>query len=53
VARAKIRDLRSAFGSQRSKRSFTADSFHGLLRLRGVESEAGEGLAEAFYAARR
>ena len=50
VARAKIRHLRSAFGSQGSKRWFTADTFHGLLRLRGVESGAAEGLAEAFYA---
>jgi LmbE family N-acetylglucosaminyl deacetylase len=49
LARAKIRHLRSAFGSQRSKRWFTADTFHGLLRLRGVESGAAEGLAEAFY----
>lgn len=47
VARTKIRHLRAAFGSQRSKRWFTADTFHGLMRLRGVES--GEGLAEAFY----
>jgi len=49
VARAKIRHLRAAFGSQRSKRWFTVDTFHGLLRLRGVESGAAEGLAEAFY----
>ncbi len=50
VARAKIRHLRAAFGSQRSKGWFTADTFHALLRLRGVESGASEGLAEAFYA---
>jgi LmbE family N-acetylglucosaminyl deacetylase len=50
VARAKIRHLRAAFGSQRSKRWFSADTFHGLMRLRGVESGAAEGLAEAFYA---
>ena len=49
VARTKIRHLRTAFGSQRSKRWFTADTFQGLLRLRGVESGAAEGLAEAFY----
>jgi LmbE family N-acetylglucosaminyl deacetylase len=49
VARAKIRHLRAAFRSQHSKRWFTADTFHGLLRLRGVESGAPEGLAEAFY----
>ena len=50
VAGAKIRHLRAAFGSQRSKRWFTADTFHALMRLRGVESGAPEGLAEAFYA---
>jgi len=49
VAQRKIRHLRAAFPSQRSKRWFTADTFHGLLRLRGVESGAPEGLAEAFY----
>jgi LmbE family N-acetylglucosaminyl deacetylase len=50
VARTKIRHLRAAFGSQRSKPWFTAATFQGLLRLRGVESGAMEGLAEAFYA---
>jgi len=49
IARQKIRHLHAAFRSQRSKRWFTADTFHGLLRLRGVESGAPEGLAEAFY----
>ena len=49
VVRAKIRHLGAAFGSQRRKRWFTADTFHGLLRLRGVESGAPHGLAEAFY----
>jgi LmbE family N-acetylglucosaminyl deacetylase len=50
VARAKIRHLHTAFATQRSKHWFTADTFHALLRLRGVESGASEGLAEAFYA---
>jgi LmbE family N-acetylglucosaminyl deacetylase len=50
VARRKIRHLLTAFASQRSKRWFTADTFHGLMRLRGVESGAPNGLAEAFYA---
>jgi LmbE family N-acetylglucosaminyl deacetylase len=48
-ARAKVRYLQTAFASQRSKRWFTADTFNGLLRLRGVESGAPERLAEAFY----
>ena len=50
VAQRKIQNLRAAFPSQRRKRWFTADTFHGLLCLRGVESGAPEGLAEAFYA---
>jgi len=49
VARAKIRNLHAAFRSQRGKRWFTTDTFHGLLRLRGVESGAPAGLAEGFY----
>ena len=43
VARAKIRHLRSAFGSQRTKQWFTADTFHGLLRLRGANRELRRG----------
>ena len=50
VARTKVRLLRSAFPTQRQKRWFTSDTFQGLLRLRGIESGAPEGLAEAFYA---
>ena len=50
VARAKVRNLLSTFRTQRSKRWFTADTFNGLLRLRGIESGAAQGVAEAFYA---
>jgi LmbE family N-acetylglucosaminyl deacetylase len=50
LARSKIRHLKAAFRSQREKRWFTDDTFHGLMRLRGIESGAPEGLAEAFYA---
>ena len=50
VARTKVRNLLATFRSQRSKRWFTANTFNGLLRLRGIESGAIEGLAEAFYA---
>jgi LmbE family N-acetylglucosaminyl deacetylase len=46
----KIEYLEAAFGSQRGKDWFSADTFHGLMRLRGVECRAPEGLAEAFYA---
>src|SRR5712664_2966104 len=50
VARTKVRNLLATFRSRRSKRWFTANTFNGLLRLRGIESGAIEGLAEAFYA---
>lgn len=49
IARNKIRILRSAFVTQRKKRWFTPDTFYGLMRLRGIECGAPEGLAEAFY----
>ena len=45
----KVRLLLSAFPSQRRKRWFTAATFDGLMRLRGVECAAPEGYAEAFY----
>jgi LmbE family N-acetylglucosaminyl deacetylase len=44
----KIELLESHFGSQRSKDWFDAETFRGLARLRGVESRAAEGYAEAF-----
>jgi LmbE family N-acetylglucosaminyl deacetylase len=49
VSRRKVRNLMACFGSQHSKRWFTEDTFHALLRLRGVECQAPTGLAEAFY----
>jgi LmbE family N-acetylglucosaminyl deacetylase len=50
VARRKVQHLHAAFPSQRRKRWFTAETFQGLLRLRGIECAALDGLAEAFYA---
>jgi hypothetical protein len=50
IRRRKVRHLMSAFPSQRRKRWFTAATFDGLMRLRGVECAAPEGYAEAFYA---
>ena len=50
IVRRKTEHLLLAFPSQRSKRWFTDDTFLALLRLRGVESGASEGVAEAFYA---
>ncbi len=45
----KIRYLLSAFASQRDKRWFAAETFWGLMRLRGMEAGAPSGYAEAFY----
>lgn len=48
VAR-KIELLMTHFGSQRSNQWFSAETFRGLLRIRGVECNAPSGYAEAFY----
>jgi LmbE family N-acetylglucosaminyl deacetylase len=50
LAERKSRYLLAAYESQRAKPWFSAETFHALMRLRGVESNAGDGLAEAFYA---
>jgi len=46
----KISHLMAAFASQRSKQWFTRETFLGLMRLRGMESNSPSGYAEAFYA---
>jgi LmbE family N-acetylglucosaminyl deacetylase len=46
----KIAVLIDSFPSQRHRSWFTADTFRGLARLRGIESAAPEGFAEAFHA---
>jgi len=45
----KVKVITDAFSSQRSKSWFTRDTFLSLMRLRGVESNAPSGYAEAFY----
>ncbi len=50
VCARKIDFLFDAFESQRSKRWFDREVFFGLMRLRGMESNAQSGYAEAFYA---
>jgi LmbE family N-acetylglucosaminyl deacetylase len=50
VAEAKFAHLMQHFGSQRSKAWFDAETFRGLMRLRGIECRAPEGFAEAFLA---
>jgi LmbE family N-acetylglucosaminyl deacetylase len=46
----KIDALMTAFESQASKAWFTRSTFEAVARLRGVESGAASGLAEAFHA---
>lgn len=50
IADRKIEIVMQAFKSQRSKAWFSADTFAALLRLRGIECNAADGLAEAYYA---
>lgn len=50
IRRRKVDALMSVFGTQRSKGWFTPETFEGLMRLRGVESAAPDGYAEAFVA---
>ncbi len=49
LARTKTKLLLECFKTQRNKHWFTEDTFFGLLRLRGIESNAPEKYAEAFY----
>ena len=41
--------LMNCFESQRARSWFTAETFQALARLRGIECNAPEGFAEAFY----
>ena len=50
VCTEKVRLLMEGFGSQRSRRWFTDDTFWALLRLRGIEAGSSGRFAEAFYA---
>jgi len=50
VCEQKTRYLVESFASQGDRSWFTADTFRGLMRLRGVECAAPGGYAEAFYA---
>jgi LmbE family N-acetylglucosaminyl deacetylase len=49
VCQKKIEFLMEAFESQRCKQWFDADTFLGLMRLRGMECVSPSGYAEAFY----
>lgn len=49
IARKKIQTIVECFRSQKDKSWFTEDVFSSILRLRGVESNAAEKYAEAYY----
>jgi LmbE family N-acetylglucosaminyl deacetylase len=49
VAQRKVELLVRHFRSQSSRRWFRAETFESLMRLRGIECNAPEGLAEGFY----
>jgi hypothetical protein len=49
VCERKVELSLDGFPSQRDRRWLTPDTVWALLRLRGVESNAPSGLAEAFY----
>jgi LmbE family N-acetylglucosaminyl deacetylase len=50
ICRMKTDYLAAAFKSQQGKRWFSADTFRGLMRIRGIEAGGPAGYAEAFYA---
>jgi LmbE family N-acetylglucosaminyl deacetylase len=47
-AEAKVAHVVAAFGSQHDRDWFSPETFQAILRLRGIECRAPEGLAEAF-----
>jgi LmbE family N-acetylglucosaminyl deacetylase len=49
VADRKVKAIVRHFETQHGRHWFTADLFEGVMRIRGMESNAAEGLAEAFY----
>jgi LmbE family N-acetylglucosaminyl deacetylase len=46
---AKVKTLLACYASQSSKKWFTAETFRGLMRLRGIEAAAESGWAEGFH----
>jgi LmbE family N-acetylglucosaminyl deacetylase len=49
LCRQKLRTILGTYASQRGRRWFTEEVFRSVLRLRGMESNAPGGYAEAFY----
>ena len=50
LVNSKVRILMSAYRSQLAKPWFTAETFRGLMRLRGIEAASPAGWAEGFHA---
>ena len=50
LAQRKVELLVQHFGTQRSRDWFTPDTFQAVMRIRGLEARAPEGMAEGFYA---
>jgi LmbE family N-acetylglucosaminyl deacetylase len=48
VAR-KVKVLMDVYATQRNKQWFSPETFRGLMRIRGIECNAADGYAEAFY----
>jgi len=49
LARAKTEHLLQYFPTQRGRRWFTEELFRSMMRVRGMECNAPDGYAEAFY----
>lgn len=49
ICRTKIDNIQKSFKSQTGRQWFAEDTFLAMLRLRGIESNAPEKFAEAFY----
>ncbi len=50
IAERKVTLLMTHFPTQRQRRWFVPETFHGLMRLRGLQAAAPSGLAEGFHA---
>jgi LmbE family N-acetylglucosaminyl deacetylase len=49
ICKQKIEYINTCFKSQKEKQWFSNETFYGLMRIRGVESNSPSGYAEAFY----
>jgi LmbE family N-acetylglucosaminyl deacetylase len=49
MCKQKVKYINTCFKSQKEKQWFSDETFYGLMRIRGVESNSLSGYAEAFY----